>query len=119
MDSALLGLSGVTCGYGLSPIAGLYCVTQQANTNSPFGENFMLFTLGLLLVIVFIVPLLMVDLNDNMIVQFASFAFIALVMLTWLINSIQHGFSSSLIPVIGTDLSAVVPNILFNYSTFI
>jgi hypothetical protein len=46
MDSAFLNLFGATCGYGISPITGLYCVYQEANTNSPFGDNYMLFTVG-------------------------------------------------------------------------
>jgi hypothetical protein len=74
MDAAFLGLFGGTCGYGIAPISGLYCVTEVSNTNSPFGDNFMLVTVGMIIVIAFMVPLLMVDLNDNMIVQFGSLA---------------------------------------------
>ena len=48
MDSAFVNLFGVTCGYGITPESGIYCVRQESNTNSPFGENYMLFTLGYL-----------------------------------------------------------------------
>ena len=70
MDSALLSLFGKTCGYGIHPISGLYCVSEESNTNSPFGDNYMLFTLGFIIILGFMLPLLSVDLNDNMIVQF-------------------------------------------------
>ncbi len=48
MDSAFVNLFGATCGYGIYPKDEIYCVTEESNTNSPFGENYMLFTLGYL-----------------------------------------------------------------------
>ena len=47
-DSVFVGLFGGTCGYGLYPINGLYCVYQVSNSNSPFDDNYMLTTLGYL-----------------------------------------------------------------------
>lgn len=75
-----MDLFGVTCGYGLGPETGIYCVREKTLLNSPFGENYMLFTLGYIVkfdciktqvVLGFIIPLLMIDLNDNMIIQFS------------------------------------------------
>jgi hypothetical protein len=81
MDSALVDLFGTTCGYGLGPKSGIYCVKEKTLQNSPFGENYMLFTLGYLVIISiliikivlgFMIPLLMINLNDNMIIQFRT-----------------------------------------------
>jgi hypothetical protein len=47
-DNVFVGLFGVTCGYGITPKSGVYCVTSIANANSPFGNNFMLTTFGYL-----------------------------------------------------------------------
>lgn len=52
MDSAFVDLFGATCGYGLSPITGIYCVHEKTNLNSPFGENYMLFTLGYIVTLI-------------------------------------------------------------------
>jgi hypothetical protein len=49
----------------------------------------------------------------------ASFLFLFIVLLTWIVQSIQNGFDSSLIPAIGSDLGFVIPNILFNYSNIL
>jgi hypothetical protein len=45
-DSLLVGIFGGSCGWGVTPISGLYCVTEVQNTNSPFGDNFMIGTFG-------------------------------------------------------------------------
>lgn len=68
-DSLFVGLFGATCGWGISPIAGLYCVTEVTNTNSPFGDNYMIGSLGLLVTMAIIIPMTQVDLNDNMLLQ--------------------------------------------------
>jgi hypothetical protein len=70
-DSIFVGLFGASCGWGISPRAGIFCVTEVTNTNSPFGDNYMIGTLGLLITMAIIIPLTQVDLNDNMLLQFS------------------------------------------------
>ena len=65
MDSAFVNLFGVTCGYGITPVAGIYCVRQEANTNSPFGENYMLFTLGYIVIYDFLIDLGCFRIHDS------------------------------------------------------
>ena len=49
-DTVIVGLFGATCGYGIYPKTGLYCVYSVTNSNSPFGDNFMFTTLGYLVI---------------------------------------------------------------------
>ncbi|CAG8798602.1 253_t:CDS:2, partial [Cetraspora pellucida] len=46
MDTLLISLFGKTCGLGISPKSGFYCINQQGDYNSPFGTNYMVATLG-------------------------------------------------------------------------
>jgi hypothetical protein len=116
-DSLLVGTIGGTCGWGLAPISGLYCVTQVQNTNSPFGDNLMITTVGFLIVLGIILPLTSMDLNDNMLLQLLSLCYNSLYLLT-LFGSVAVKPASELqtLPAFGKDFSQVIGQVLFNFT---
>ncbi|CAG8739461.1 2480_t:CDS:2, partial [Cetraspora pellucida] len=46
MDSLTISVLGKTCGIGIYPTKGVFCVSEQSATGSPFGESYMLLTVG-------------------------------------------------------------------------
>jgi hypothetical protein len=116
-DSLLVGIIGGTCGWGIAPVSGLYCVTQVQNTNSPFGDNVMITTVGFLIVLGIILPLTSMDLNDNMLLQFLSLFYNCLYLLTLCGSVAVKPFSElQTLPAIGTDFSQVIGQVLFNFT---
>ncbi|KAG9297692.1 hypothetical protein G9A89_011207 [Geosiphon pyriformis] len=95
MDSLLLSLAGHTCGVGIYPRYGIFCVNSHGPQNSPFGNDFMLVTAGFLITLAMVVPLGLMDLVDNVRVQI------------------------DLVPLIGKDQSQLIGTVLFNYAFII
>jgi hypothetical protein len=92
-------------------------VTKVTNENSPFGDNYMLATFGYMTVAAIIIPMTNIDLNDNMFVQFVSILYNFLFVLTLIGSAIAKGLDFGRVPVIGKDLSQVIGQVLFNFST--
>ncbi|CAG8454272.1 13435_t:CDS:10 [Cetraspora pellucida] len=106
MDSLAISVFGKTCGIGIYPTKGVFCVSEQSATGSPFGESYMLLTVGYFITLVTVVPLGVMDLVDNIKVQ----------VVTWIITFIVHGLQQDLVPFIGNDQSQVVGTVLYNYA---
>ncbi|KAJ3029296.1 hypothetical protein HDV00_009640, partial [Rhizophlyctis rosea] len=117
-DNFFIALFGTTCGYGLSPESGIICRSEHSNSNSPFGDNYMLFSFGFIFLLVLVLPLISLDLNDSIIVQLASVAYLGLAIIIFLILSFQSGLKSENMPAFGTNMSQALGNIMFNYSEF-
>jgi len=115
-DSWLIQVVGGTCGLGLGPISEFYCVSDQSNQNSPFGDNYMLVTAGFFVFIALLIPLLRLDLNDNMILQFFSVAYLLVIIIAWVIICFVEGLKSEVMPAVGPDLTTVLGGIMFNYT---
>ncbi|KAI8915328.1 hypothetical protein DFJ77DRAFT_462200 [Powellomyces hirtus] len=115
-DSFLITLAGQTCGYGLSPRSGFICVSEQTNSNSPFGDNYMLATAGFILLLVLVIPLISLNLNDNLIVQLLSVAYLAFIIVVWVIMACVVGLSSAGMKTIGADMTPVLGTVMFNYT---
>nr|KAJ3423300.1 hypothetical protein HK105_006101 [Polyrhizophydium stewartii] len=109
-DNILIKIIGTTCGYSISPVSGLICVTSSGTGNSPFGDSTMLFTLGFFVTMLLIIPLTNVDINDNVLLQLTMFLF------TLIVQGASDGFNASLLPAVGSDQSGVVGNVLFNFA---
>jgi hypothetical protein len=50
MDSLLISAIGKTCGVGIHPDIGFFCVNKQKATGSPFEERYMFLTAGYLVI---------------------------------------------------------------------
>ncbi|KAI9206800.1 uncharacterized protein BJ171DRAFT_421829, partial [Polychytrium aggregatum] len=94
-DILILSVFGETCGFQISAPSGFVCVNQVSNSNSPFGSQIMLLTFGGILLLSVLIPLLYLDLNDNMIVQWVSLAYLIVCVFIWAIMSFFSGQSFS------------------------
>ncbi|KAI9094903.1 hypothetical protein DFS34DRAFT_561855, partial [Phlyctochytrium arcticum] len=115
-DAFLITLFGKTCGFGVSPVSGFVCVSEQSNSNSPFGDNYMLITMGFLLLLVLVVPLIMLDLNDNLIVQLLSTVYLGLIIFVWVIMAFVVGIGESGMRPVEKNLTATIGQVMFNYT---
>ncbi|CAG8498648.1 22949_t:CDS:2 [Dentiscutata erythropus] len=116
MDSLTISLFGKTCGIGIYPTSGFYCVESQSSVGSPFGNAYMLITIGYAISLVMVIPLGILELVDNIGVQIASFITLLFIIIIWIITFIIHGLSSDLVPFVGNDQSQVIGTVLYNYA---
>ncbi len=86
------------------------------------------------ILLAFLLPLISLNLSDNMIVQFrkwwkkekycrvisnaikVSIAYLSFVILCWIAIAIANGIDTSYLPTIGPDTSQVLGSVLFNYT---
>ncbi|CAG8519533.1 4830_t:CDS:2 [Acaulospora colombiana] len=116
MDTVLISLFGKTCGLGIYPESGFYCVYQQGDFNSPFGTNYMVATLGFLITLVMVMPLSIFSLSDNIKVQIASLFGLVFIFCGWLVTFFKQGLKTSYVPLIGENMSDVIGTVIFNYA---
>ncbi|KAJ3089061.1 hypothetical protein HK102_007302 [Quaeritorhiza haematococci] len=128
LDNVLIDAFGRTCGLALSgPSPGWYCVDRamRADTASPFGSTFMLFTIGFLLVLILCIPMGIMNLDDNVGLQVAAFIISNLIFIQWVIASILSGFKppdeqGPLVPVTGPDVANLVGTVMLSMAfTFV
>ncbi|RHZ72484.1 hypothetical protein Glove_242g37 [Diversispora epigaea] len=116
MDSLMISLAGKTCGIGIHPTTGFFCVREQGLTGSPFGKDYMLITVGFLISLAIVIPASVVELVDNIRIQIVSLITLALIIISWLVTFMIHGLDSDRVPLVGTDFSQAVGTVLFNYA---
>ncbi|KAF9435685.1 hypothetical protein BGZ76_005730 [Entomortierella beljakovae] len=63
-----------------------------------------------------VVPLGLLKLSENIWVQLVSFVLIIFIVLQWIVTFFIHGLDTSLVPVVGPDISQTFGTILFNYA---
>ncbi|KAF8948025.1 hypothetical protein BGZ47_006888 [Haplosporangium gracile] len=114
-DNLLIQIFHRTCGIQIIPHAAFVCVTEQLAAASPFS-GVMIMTAGALLALSMILPLALLKLSENIWLQLASFILILLIVTQWIVTFIIHGLDTSLVPVIGNDISQTFGTILFNYA---
>ncbi|KAI8912601.1 hypothetical protein EDD86DRAFT_178635, partial [Gorgonomyces haynaldii] len=113
-DNMLIDIFGRTC--GLSGSLHWVCKKTVSQTfPSPFEDQFMIFTLGFLVVLLLIVPLGLLNLDDNMWIQYASFFISLLIILQWITSS--NNWDTSRMPAfapLGIEYGQVVGTIMLN-----
>ncbi|KAG0058649.1 hypothetical protein BGZ90_004850 [Linnemannia elongata] len=114
-DNLLIQIFHRTCGIQIIPHAAFVCVTEQLTSASPFS-GVMIMTTGVLLALSMILPLALLKLSENIWLQLASFILILLIVTQWIVTFFIHGLDTSLVPVIGDDISQTFGTILFNYA---
>ncbi|CAG8587343.1 5164_t:CDS:2 [Ambispora gerdemannii] len=72
MDTLLVSLAGRSCGIGIHPRRGPFCVYEPSHWNSPFGDDYMVVTAGYLITLAMVLPLGLMDLVDNIKFQIRS-----------------------------------------------
>ncbi|CAG8474213.1 10553_t:CDS:2, partial [Funneliformis mosseae] len=116
MDSLVISIIGRTCGIGIHPDTGFFCVNEHKAEGSPFEERYMLITAGYLIALCITVPLGIMDLVENIKVQIISLMTLIFIIVTWLVTFGIHGLNTELVPMVGYDKSQVVGTVLFNYA---
>lgn len=85
MDNILIDIAGTTCGIAMrfdqSPIM---CVSDKGLSASPFGDQFMLGTFGLLIVFILCFPLSKIDLDSNINLQLLWAALSTFILGQWI-----------------------------------
>ncbi|KAI8897852.1 hypothetical protein BC833DRAFT_620853 [Globomyces pollinis-pini] len=91
IDNMLVDILGKTCGVALGgENSGWYCVSTHGDKLSPFGDQFMFFTFGILIVLVLCGPLLHTNLDDNIGIQYVSFALSVMMCMQWIYSSFAN-----------------------------
>jgi hypothetical protein len=115
MDFALMRVFGATCGVSLFP-PEVVCedmVTTMGGA-TPF-EGLMVMSAGLGVVMVLMLPLAFLNLDDNMWVQKASAAGLAVMLAVWVASFWMVGVNFQ-VSAFGDDLRNIVGTVLFNYT---
>ncbi|CAI2164001.1 17661_t:CDS:2 [Funneliformis geosporum] len=119
MDSLVISIIGRTCGVGIHPDTGFFCVNEHKAEGSPFEERYMFITAGYLIALCITVPLGIMDLVENIKVQIISLMTLITIIVTWLVTFSIHGLNTELVPMVGYDKSQVIGTVLFNYAFII
>lgn len=110
IDNMFVDIFKKTCGVALTGRkTGWICVPGMNNSPSPFGEQYMLFTLGYIVVFLLSVPLGLTNLDDNMLVQYGAFCFSIAMAFQWDSAAIVSGLDSSRTPAGVSDGSSYGP----------
>ncbi|RHZ56820.1 hypothetical protein Glove_396g60 [Diversispora epigaea] len=115
VDNLFVDLVNITCGFGLYPDFGFVCVHKIGSENSPFGNSWMLLTIGLIITLIIVIPMALMELSNNAKIQIVSFITMSLIMIIWVVTAILHGLNFNYVPIIGDEQSQVVGTVLFNY----
>ncbi|ORY36672.1 hypothetical protein BCR33DRAFT_835344 [Rhizoclosmatium globosum] len=124
MDNLFIDLFGRTCGVSLgitnntSSAIGWYCVTDHGTGISPFGNQYMLFTGGLLAASLVIVPQCIFPLADVLWVQVVTFLLTLAVFGEWIVSSIKEGLHADYVPLAGntSGYAGLVGTVMLNYA---
>ncbi|KAJ3139418.1 hypothetical protein HK101_003642, partial [Irineochytrium annulatum] len=116
-DQVLVGVFGTTCGFEVYPNSNIIC---SSAASEPWGDSFMLITAGGLVFGALIIPLMNLNLDDNMILQWVSLLYMCLAVFCWAMMSFAHGVNANLLPAFGPQVTssptAVIGQIMFNFT---
>ena len=117
MDFTLIALFGGTCAVYFYPNATVGCISTPAAADSPFGSDWV-FSIGLLITALLMIPLGYWNLDENMSVQVASAMFTILIGIVWTTQFVWHGENNGWgnVPIVGPAQTLVLGNILFNWA---
>ena len=119
-DLATLKIFGKTCGYVLGPnVYGWTCVNALDDilpATSPFGSQFVLFSIGYLIIFAIVFPLSFVPIEDNIYTTIFAFILTALIFLEWTVSSFVKGLDTSRVPIAdGSAIGEYIGIIMLNY----
>lgn len=116
-DDAIIKILGRSCGLQLYPHFYWQCVTDAATSDSPFDSNaYYLFTAGFLFMMVIVIPMGMLNLDDNIFIQVIANIFLVIVMSDFMVTFFMHGLNFSNVPFFkGSGQSPVLGVIMANY----
>ncbi|KAI8921681.1 hypothetical protein BC831DRAFT_75484 [Entophlyctis helioformis] len=114
-DNLMIALFSKSC--GLSFTRGWICVAGGSTSPSPFGNEFMVFTIGLLVVVVCCLPLGLADFDNNIVFNIITAALSMLLAVAWIVCAFATGADAErlrMIEPVQTSYALVVGTILLN-----
>jgi len=115
MDSMFVDLFHRSCGIAVYPKFEWYCVTAESSSESPFGRDVMLFTIGYLVVMAVIIPLGYLNLDDNIIIQVAAMIFLVGCIVDWIVLFFSTGLPQT-VPFTTKNQAGVLGTVMFNFA---
>jgi hypothetical protein len=116
-DTTIIAIFKKTCAVEIYPEAFKWkCIEHASAADSPFPEgHYYLFTVGFLVMMVLVIPMGMLNLDDNIIVQILADIFLVVVTIDFLVTFILHGLTPANVPAIGPNQTIVLGQIMANY----
>lgn len=117
-DEAIIKIFGRSCGLQIAPHFEFQCVHDANDSDSPFyASSFYLFTIGFLIMMVAVIPMGMLNLDDNIYIQIIADIFLAVVTVDFIVTFVMHGLDLSRVPVYKADgQPAILGFIMANYA---
>ena len=124
MDSMILASAGKTCAIVMDPSAQqrFTCVTgdtQDSSTDSLFGSDQHVLTIGYAVTLIVTIPLGIMNLDDNIGIQIGGMLLTFLCVIVWVLNFWYMGLQTDRLPTWAPDPTngylQLLPSILFNY----
>ncbi|KAJ3221762.1 hypothetical protein HK099_003152 [Clydaea vesicula] len=127
-DNFFIDVAGTTCGLATSE-PFFRCVVSKGVDSSPFGEMWMLITFGFIAVLVLTLPLLFIDMGENILIQVGTLLISLMIVFQWIICAIIYIFGDSVnsppheithIPAIGSGVENITGTIMLSLAyTFV
>lgn len=114
MDNILIAIAGKTC--ALTMTGKWECVYSPQPSESPFGNDYIVFSIGYLIALVGIAPLSTLHIVDNIIAQIMSLFLLCFIVVEWIVVFCIAGLNPNHVPIIGADQSQVLGTVFFNYA---
>jgi len=117
-DEAIIKIFGRSCGLQLYPHFGMECVSAEIPSDSPFDASaYYLFTIGFLIMMVAVIPMGLLNLDDNIYLQIIADIFLAVVTIDFIATFIMHGIDFSQVPVYKSGgQAAILGFVMANYA---
>ncbi|KAJ3105641.1 hypothetical protein HDU97_007848 [Phlyctochytrium planicorne] len=117
-DNILIDIFGKTYGLALTPSVRFVYATEHLDSLSPFGDDYMLFTLGYLMTIIAVYGLTRITLSESIWVQIASFVMTFMIFLMWIVISFLHKTHVEYVPMVGNSsgFGGLIGVIMLNFS---
>jgi hypothetical protein len=120
IDKLVIDIFGKTCGFALSgPQLGWICVDAAGEMPSPFGDTYVLFSFGLLVVLIFVIPLGFSNLDDIIWVQYVAFILSILMVGQWVSAPFVAQLPLVNIPALtngGNEYGSVIGTVMLNFA---
>ena len=117
MDFTIVAIAGRTCALPeFYPNPGFGCPDPVSGQISPFDPTVYCIPLGLFFTALIVIPLGLLDLDDNVVVQKGAFVSLITIVFIWIGVLAGQSPVAGRVPTVGTTLSSVVGTSLFNFA---
>ena len=117
MDFAIVAIADRTCAVPeLYPTPSFHCPPPSHDLITPFEADVWVIPLGLFFTALIVIPLGLVNLDDNVKVQKGAFIALLLIVLTWVGIMASEAPHASYVRTVGDNLSTVLGVSLFNFA---